>query len=374
MRILVITIDYPSPRNITRGIFLYRLVQKFVDYGHQVTVISPESILDLFKSKNYYGHEKADVYRPIFFSFGAKKIGSYNTYSLTHLALVAAVRRTEKKYNLMYDVVYCKFIRNGILAIDAIKKYQKPVIVDVGENQLLDLTVKWFTYSRFIDLVNRMDGFIAVSDQVKEKLHNFKIRKEKIIVAPNGVDCLQFRKLDKISLREKFNFPQDKIIIAFTGNFIESKGPDRLLMAIEGLNNIKAIFIGGGPIDLISNQIVFKQRVPAFSVHELLNCADIFVLPTLHEGNNNSIIEAMACGLPIISSDIPEVRSQCDPSFSILVNPMDVSAIRNSIIKLATNAALREKMSANAMAHSKRYDLNKRSKTILEFMKSLVEL
>jgi glycosyltransferase involved in cell wall biosynthesis len=100
----------------------------------------------------------------------------------------------------------------------------------------------------------------------------------------------------------------------------------------------------------------------------------MFVLPTLHEGNNNSIIEAMACGLPIISSDIPEVRSQCDPSFSILVNPMDVSAIRNSIIKLATNAALREKMSANAMAHSKRYDLNKRSKTILEFMKSLVEL
>src|SRR5690606_40325536 len=73
--------------------------------------------------------------------------------------------------------------------------------------------------------------------------------------------------------------------------------------------------------------------------------ADVFVLPTLHEGSSNVIIEAMASGLPIVSSDIPEIRVQCNDNYSILVNPNSVDEIAEALNKVLRNDDLRMRMS-----------------------------
>ena len=101
---------------------------------------------------------------------------------------------------------------------------------------------------------------------------------------------------------------------------------------------------------------------------KLITNSDVFVLPTLHEGSSNVIVEAMASGLPIVSSDIPEIQVQCDSSFCFLIDPHDVNQITEVLRKVTENDELRKKMSENAFLKSKAFDLTLRAATLLQFI------
>ncbi|NHF61083.1 glycosyltransferase [Flavobacteriaceae bacterium TP-CH-4] len=73
--------------------------------------------------------------------------------------------------------------------------------------------------------------------------------------------------------------------------------------------------------------IVFEDKVVAELVSEIQFECDVFALPTLQDGSCNAIVEAIAFGLPVVSSDMPEIRVQCDPFVSILVDLHDVNVI-----------------------------------------------
>lgn len=375
MKILVVSNNYPSNQKPSNGIFLYRLVQKFVELGHEVTVVSNKKIWDVFnRNYNDYGQEKARIIRPLTLSVSAKQIDRFNTYRLSHYFNVKAAQSVIKNHNAGFDIIYAHFLRNAFVAVDAISpQINAPIVAAVGENKGFDNTIAWFGKTAFLNKLSKIDGFVAVSEQVKSKLINNGVDKQFILTEPNATDLSVFKQLSKEVVRKKHNIPNDRIIIAFAGNLIESKGPQRLLNAVDRLNNIGVIILGDGPVVLRSDKIVFQKRVSGNLMPELLNCADLFVLPTLHEGSNNSIVEAMACGLPIISSDIPEIRSQCDPSFSILVNPVDENALTGAIDKLMVQPLLREQMSQNALNWSKKFDLTKRAERILTFLNRFVD-
>jgi teichuronic acid biosynthesis glycosyltransferase TuaC len=91
-------------------------------------------------------------------------------------------------------------------------------------------------------------------------------------------------------------------------------------------------------------------------------------LPTQHEGSSNVIVEAMASGLPIVSSDLPEIRVQCKQEYATLVDPMSVDDIANALNTILSNDNLREKMSQSALKASKRFDINQRAQRILQFI------
>ncbi len=371
MKLLVISSNYPSPETPNHGVFVYNLIQTFCKAGHEAMVISPQKWWRKLYKKQYYGEENARVFRPNVFSFSTKQINGFNTYTLTTRQQVNATKKIIKKNQFTYDVVYAHFLLSGFLATEAIGNDNTPIITAIGESSLtksIDLLKKTYSNKEFEEKLNRINGFVAVSEHLKNDLINHGIDSKKILVAPNATDLSRFRKANKSELRKKHNIPNDTFVLVFTGNFIPRKGPDRVMQAIEGLDNVAVMFIGEGPVEPRGEQIVFKKHVPGTLVPELLNCADAFILPTLNEGANNAIIEAMACGLPIISSNIPEVQSQCDPSFSILVDPMDVQAIRRAVVKLCDDRVLREKMSDNAREWVKRFDLNERAKKILVFL------
>lgn len=79
--------------------------------------------------------------------------------------------------------------------------------------------------------------------------------------------------------------------------------------------------------------ILFMDGLPHHEIVYYLNCADVFVLPSLAEGCPNSVIEAMACGLPIISSNLPFNFDILSKEVAILINPRDVDEIANAIKK-----------------------------------------
>jgi teichuronic acid biosynthesis glycosyltransferase TuaC len=374
MKILVISDNYPSQTHPTNGVFVFNLVQQFAKLGHEVTVIAPFQLVPRkikFK-KQEYGTELTKVYRPLFTSLSTKQIGSFNTYDIARKIQVSAIKRIVKSNKIEFDVVYCHFIKNALLAVEALEKFNKPFVTAVGENRNIELVQKWYnkkTYQKYFDKIN---AFVAVSEVIKEKLLSLKVDDQKVIVEPNGVDFeLFYKRNNKAELREKYNLPKDKFLIVFIGHFINNKGPLRLAKATEGMQDTGLIFIGEGKQNPESPLIVFKQKVPRSQVPELLCAADLFVLPTQHEGSSNAIIEAMACGLPIVSSAIPEIRIQCDPSFSILIDPDDVDQIKNAIHKIYIDKNLQQSMCENAIKNSKKFGVTARAERILDFINKI---
>jgi hypothetical protein len=102
---------------------------------------------------------------------------------------------------------------------------------------------------------------------------------------------------------------------------------------------------------------LFKGRLPHALVPEYLSCSDVFVLPTLAEGCSNAIVEAMACGLPIISSNLPFNTDILDESNAILIDPMKVEEIAKAIQVLRLNAKIKEKYIENSIEKVKRLSI-----------------
>ena len=114
---------------------------------------------------------------------------------------------------------------------------------------------------------------------------------------------------------------------------------------------------------------VCKGRVNNKELPLYLNAADVFVLPTLNEGCCNAIIEAMACGLPIISSDKSFNWDILDENNSIMIDPMDIQHIADSIILLKNDKNIRTKLSEGALNTSSSLTIDKRAERILNYIK-----
>lgn len=373
MKILVVSNIYPSFKYPASGVFVYNLIQQFPKLGHEVTVISPENILSIGAKKvKSYGVENCTVYRPFSFSASNKQIGSFNTYRITELAQIKGIQRTVAKHNLEFDFVYAHFMMNGFIAVNALKKYKKPVFVAIGESDLPLLT-KMYPKDYFEQSIRLISGFVAVSSKLKNQLIGYGVPESKIFLKPNAVDFTKFYQRDKAEMRKKYKLPMDLKLVAFVGRFMDHKGPLRVLEAVQNLDNVGALFMGKGPQEPTGPSVVFNESVPSYKIPELLSAADVFVLPTQREGSCNAIAEAIACGLPVVSSNIPEVMDQCNPSFSILVDPLDVKAIKSAIESILGDEVKSTEMSNNALEHSKNFEIGERASSILDFIKSMME-
>jgi glycosyltransferase involved in cell wall biosynthesis len=168
-------------------------------------------------------------------------------------------------------------------------------------------------------------------------------------------------------------FPQDARIAAFVGHFIERKGPQRALEAVERLDNAQIMLLGAGPTRLGSPRICFEGVVEHDVLPEYLSAADVFVLPTLQEGCCNAILEAMACGLPIVSSVGDFNDDILNDEVSIRVDPLDVDAISAAIKTVLDDESLRMRMSAKCLVHSEKFSVDNRARGILQWISGPVD-
>ena len=219
-----------------------------------------------------------------------------------------------------------------------------------------------------------MSGIVAVSTKNRDELLKYQIiAPEKIGVFPNSVNTSRFYKANRQDVREKLGFDQNDFIVAFTGHFNERKGANRVAEALRQTDGVKSIFIGSGPCEPECDGILFKGRVPHEQVVHYLNAADVFVLPTQAEGCCNAIVEAMACGLPIISSDLPFNDDILTDENSIRIDPNNVEQIRNAIEKIRDDREGRIRMGEASLKLAAGLTIDNRAKNILHFMNSIGE-
>lgn len=371
MNILIITPDYPDKDRSVYP-FVKQLVDEFASQGNRCYVVAPYSIT---KNKRRYEEEEnvgenITIYRPNHLSFSTYRIGKV---SPSQYLRQRAINRTLRRLSLKPDMVYCHFWECALEGYAYAKENHIPLFVASGESNISTLLKNKTIPSGLKDYVS---GVICVSTKNKEKSISLGLTtEEKCFVKPNAVNNELFRKLDKVTCRKKLGLPLDAFIISFVGSFVERKGANRVAAAIKSLSGapVYSIFAGRGNVEPDCENILFKGTLHHEEIPEYLNASDVFVLPTLAEGCCNAIVEAMACGVPIISSNRPFNWDVLNDSNSIMIDPENVQEIANAIKELRDDPEKRIALSGGALETAKNLTIEERADSILNFIKERIQ-
>lgn len=358
--------------------FVRQLVVAIADKGVKCTVIAPQSVTkNLIRNTNVRPERWIDitkngseiiVLQPKYISFSTLNLFGTN---VSHYFFEKAAIAAYQESGVDADVLYGHFWHSGMVAAKIAKIFKVPVIVASGEAMIL---VDDFYRRKIIDeLLPYIRGTICVSAKnFDESLEHGLIEADKMIVIPNAIDSNLFFLSDKLKARQKLGISDDKFIVAFTGSFIHRKGSKRVQYALEALDDVYGIFIGSGDEEPDGERVIFSGTVPHEEVVEYLNASDVFVLPTLAEGCCNAIIEAEACGLPIISSDKRFNDDILTEQNSIRINSLDVEAIANAITFVKDHPDVAESMKDESLRISNQLQIEKRADKVIEFINSCV--
>lgn len=372
---------YPTPTN-NGCVFAKHLICAIADMGYDCVVVAPRPISGAtFQKANQAAYKREEytqqgskirIFMPHFLHLTSRK----QTMGLSmnnHFRSVMQVIRREK---LQPDVVYGHFIYQcGLTAARVGEKLGIPAYCACGENSLR-LQKGSRPYATGLEshgwkeIIKKLAGIVCVSGNNEQLLreNGFIDADMPTAVFPNGVDQNKFRIMDKAACRKELGFPEDAFIVAYTGAFTANKGADRLNTALKSCEDVYAVFLGQGALEPDCDRILYKGRVANNDVAKYLNAADVFVLPTRGEGCCNAIVEALACGLPVISSDLPFNDDILNEGNSIRIDVDDVDQIREAILKLYRNPQLRRELAQGALKSAAALSIGIRAKRIVDFM------
>lgn len=209
------------------------------------------------------------------------------------------------------------------------------------------------------------DAVFAVSDE----LRNYHAKQAwippgRIRVISNGVDTKRFspRRAMRSAIRQKLGLSADSFVVGSVGRMVAIKDYATLLAAAESVasrgGNVQVLLAGSGPElerhrAAVARSSELAGRVSflgtAKDIPEVMNAMDVFVLPSLLEGMSNTILEAMACGLPVVATSVggnPELVE--DGVSGWLFGPRNASDLAMRIEQLASHGEMLRKFGAAA--------------------------
>lgn len=381
MRIAFITSNYPFPARPFEGTFVQQFVWAMARQRHECLVIKPTSIFSR-RYGNYPPREVVEdagdgkavkVFRPLYLSFSSKNLRWTHTGRWTQSSYNTAVICAIAALPVKPDVIYGHFLYHaGRAAIIAGSHYGIPSVVGVGEGTFWTVNHVGFKQAR--QDFKSIAGAIAVSKTLQQRLiQELDFPEAKTAVFPNGVNQQVFFPHDKQAMRRKYRLSETDFLVAYVGNFIESKGAGRAAAALDGFPGVGAIFVGAGPQKPKIRNLAFCHTVPHEKVAEILSAADCFILPSDVEGCSNATLEAMACGLPVVTSNGAYMDDIVDDSLAIRIDPMDVGQIREAVKALMSDPERRQMMSRACLEKAKQFDINERSRRISAWMQELAK-
>ncbi len=198
-------------------------------------------------------------------------------------------------------------------------------------------------------IYQKLDKIICVSKSLKNRLLRFNIDTKKIQVIPNGVDIIKFKVIVKSNYLDKYIKGKEYYKrVVFVGRLDMQKGVEYLIKAIpmvlKQYSKVHFFILGNGNLEnyiknlssklKINDNITFLDFIPLDKMPNFYADADIFCLPSIHEGFPLSIAEALSMGLIIIASNIegiPEAIKENENGF--LVESRNIRELKDKLIK-----------------------------------------
>jgi glycosyltransferase involved in cell wall biosynthesis len=264
------------------------------------------------------------------------------------------------KNRFAYDVIHAHshlFFSTNICAL--VRRLGSSPLVITNHGIMSASAPDWFNrlYLKTIGrlTLNSADRIICYTDDEKEKLiHMLKIDREKITVISNGVNTDLFTP-------NPYHIRSDDPLILWVGRFVPGKGIYYLLNAIKDLKtdipNIHVELIGEGPLQKqieeiiialnLGESVTIRQFEPYNKMPEFYQKCDIFVLPSLHEGVPRTVLEAMACGKPIVISEFTHLK-KLTTNAGLTFPKGDVKTLTECMLLILQNPEFAQKLGNTA--------------------------
>jgi N-acetyl-alpha-D-glucosaminyl L-malate synthase BshA len=344
------------------GVVATELGKALAKNGHEVHFITytQPARLDFFNENIFY-HEVNIASYPLFqyppyeSALAGKMVDVVKYEELDILHVHYAIPHATSAF-LAKQILRCQGIN-----IPVITTLHGTDITIVGKDSTLAPVV---TFS-----INESDGVTTVSEDLQKETYNaFRVRKE-IEVIPNFVDLERFKKQKKEHFK-RIICPNDEKLLVHTSNFRRVKRIDDIIKVFAKLKKLipsKLLLVGDGPERPVMEQlsrdlgldedIRFVGKLDA--IEEVLSVADLFLMPSEKESFGLAALEAMACEVPVISTNtggLPELNVHGVTGF--LSNVGDIEdMVKNSLFILQDENLPTFK--ANALAHAQEFDISK---------------
>lgn len=344
------------------GVVATELGKALADNGHQVHFITyrQPARLDFF-SENLYYHEVSVSNYPLF---------DYPPYELALASKLVDVVRFEKLdlLHVHYAIPHASaaFMAKQILATFGI---HIPVVTTLHGTDIT-LVGKDPTYKPVVTFsINQSDGVTAVSANLKEDTYkHFEVNKD-IKVIPNFID------LERFNLKAKDHFklaiaPNNERIVVHTSNFRKVKRTQDVVHVFEKIQKVipsKLLMVGDGPERVYCEQLCRDLEIcdnvrflgKQDAVEEILSVADLFIMPSESESFGLAALEAMACKVPVITSNaggLPELN--IDGVTGFMDNVGDIESMATHAIQILEDDKKLATFKEGALNRAKEFELS----------------
>jgi glycosyltransferase involved in cell wall biosynthesis len=365
MKLLTVTTLFPNAATPNHGVFVENRLHAWLAHADgEARVIAPvpwfPSTAPIFG--RYARHSAApsrekrrgiEIIHPRYFL--PPKLGmNYAPSALARTILRAARALMAEGYD--FDLIDAHYLYpDGVAALRVAQTLGKPVILTARGSDVTLLAAYPRQRAMILNAVLKADAVVAVAAALKDELVRLGAPAEKITTLRNGVDLDRFRPLDRHAIRHRLGL--DGPVIASVGALIIRKGHDIALRAIAGMPQATLLIAGEGPEARalqslarnlkIEDRVRFLGAVPHEELAEVYNAADALALASTREGWPNVLLEAMACGAPVVVSDVGGVRE--------VVRSPDAGRIVAARTPEAFAAALRDVFGSADRGATRRY-------------------
>lgn len=211
------------------------------------------------------------------------------------------------------------------------------------------------------------DAIVTVSESTKNDLLDlFDIDGSKIHITPLGTNFSPPSNAEIEDVMRKYDLPELRFNALYVGNYNERKNVDRIVEACRELHtddlDIHLLLAGSNPpkarltriADEFCDEITFLGYVPDDDLEALYGAADVFVYPSIYEGFGLPVLEAMACGTPVITSNtssLPEVVGDA----GLTINPRDTSELTDAIDQVHSDDRLQRRMEVDGQNRASKF-------------------
>ncbi len=379
MKIAIVT--HNTIKNDGQGIVNYKLTKYLAKTGHEVHLYTNRVEDNLRLIKNVVIH-----YVPVFRE-------SPNLPKSAIFFIFATLKLIKKRYDIVHlngavclaphSINTCHFCHTGWQAARVEKGFYYKF------HTLINIWIEKIIYKKY-----KNTKIIALSEKIKNELIGLGIDERRIEILYNGVDVEEFNPTKKSkNLRKSLGIEDDDFVILFLGDLrTKRKGAQYLVEAFQKIHlpGIKLLLVGGSRNTACWSEAEIPSWREHISAQNLQNniftlgfvkdtvslyiSADVFVFPTFYEACSLTVFEAMASGLPVItsrqagSSEIIEDKKDG----LILKNPRDSEEIKEKIELLYNDKFLRSEIAKNAREKVKNYTWDKMNQKIEKIYQEVV--
>jgi teichuronic acid biosynthesis glycosyltransferase TuaC len=388
VRILTFTTLYPNAAQPRHGVFVeQRLRQLLAAGGAEARVVAPVPWFPWRHARfgryaEYAAVPAAEsrhgirIAHPRFASL--PKVGMSLAPALLARTAVRALR-AEQADGYDFDVIDAHyFYPDGVAAVMAGESLGRPVVVTARGTDI-NLFPRFAGPRRWILwAARRAAAVVTVCQALKDRLIELGVPAARITVLRNGVDRERFAPRDRAVERGRLGL--EGLTLLSVGNLIPLKGHDIAIRALAGLEDARLLIVGDGPErnrlrELagalgVGERVRFVGPVPQEELPRYYSAADMLVLASSREGMANVLLEAMACGTPVVATAVggtPEVVAA--PEAGVLMTERSPSALVAAVRALQARYPDR----AAVRRHTEAYGWDQTSRGQLELFRRVIQ-